>query len=83
MCIFPFIVAVIRYLMITLPGQSLSPDAQMGREDLLQKVQDLIERMNAKKDEAPLVAAPPRPAKPKMEAFKDDAKQTGFAFYLL
>ena len=64
--------------MITLPGQSLSPDAQMGREDLLQKVQGLIERINTSKDEAPPLAAPPRPAKPKMEDSRDDAKQTGF-----
>lgn len=38
--------AVTRYLSIDLPCQSLTPDAQMGREDLLLKVEHLMNRIN-------------------------------------
>ncbi|XP_065066214.1 uncharacterized protein LOC135692106 isoform X2 [Rhopilema esculentum] len=41
--------AVLSYLNITLPSQQLSPDAQMGRESLLNKVENLVDKINATK----------------------------------
>ena len=41
--------AVLSYLNITLPSQQLSPDAQMGRESLLTKVENLVDIINATK----------------------------------
>ena len=38
--------AVLSYLNITLPGQSLSPDAEMGRESLADKVQNLADKLS-------------------------------------
>ena len=40
------VLAVLSYLNITLPCQSLSPDAEMGREALLNKVQSLADKLD-------------------------------------
>ena len=38
---------MLAYLNITLPNQELSPDAEMGRESLANRVQSLADKLNA------------------------------------